>query len=242
MTFTPEDLYRTVEATWPPARAYAQGPVTLREGQGGGSRVSAATVEGAFAEADIDAAEAAMAEMGQPRLFMIRHSDGALDAALAARGYIIKDPVVGYAGRSADVAAAPPPVTTFEAWPPLATQREIWADGGIGPARLAVMARAEGPKVAILGRLDDAPAGTAFVAAHAGAAMIHAVEVTPRFRRRGLGRHMMQAAARWAAGEGIEVFSLVVTEANAGARALYDSLGLTPVGHYHYRIKPDEAP
>jgi glucose/arabinose dehydrogenase len=44
--------------------------------------------------------------------------------------------------------------------------REIWAEGHISAARLAVMDRALGPKAVILGRTADKPCGAAFVALH----------------------------------------------------------------------------
>ena len=231
---TPEALFPVVAATWPAARVWRAGPVALRDGQGGGSRVSAATVEGDWDEGDIAAAEA---QMARP-LFMVRGGEDRLDAVLAARGYAVMDPVVGYAAPVAALAVErPPPVTTFEVWPPLAAQVEIWAEGGIGPARLAVMDRVAGAKVSILGRLDDSPAGCGFVAIHQGVAMVHALEVRPRFRRRGLGRQMVTAAAFWARGRGAEWVALVVTEANAGARALYDGMGMRGAGRYHYRVR-----
>lgn len=227
-------LHAVVTATWPAARVWQVGPVSLRDGQGGGSRASAATVGGAWDEADIAAAEA---QMARP-LFMVRDGEARLDAVLAARGYEVMDPVVGYVAEVAALAVVrPPPVTTFEVWPPLAAQEEIWAEGGIGPARWAVMARAAGPKVSILGRLDDSPAGAAFVGLDQGVAMVHALEVRPRFRRRGLGAHMLRAAAFWAGAQGAGWLALVVTEANAGARALYEELGMQEMGRYHYRVR-----
>jgi len=193
--------------------------------------------------ADLPAAEAAMRALGQTPLFMVRGGDGALDTLLAARGYAVKDPVVGYTAPVGVVATQrPPPVTTFEVWPPLAAQAEIWAEGGINAARLAVMERAAGPGTTILGRLNDRPAGTAFVACHGRFAMVHAIETRAAHRRQGLGRHMLRAAAFWAQARGAGHVALVVTEANAGARALYASLGMSPVGQYHYRILTEAAP
>ncbi len=151
----PAAIHAAVAATWPAARTWRHGPVTLRDGQGGGSRVSAATVVAGWTEGDIAAAEA---EMGARPLFMLREGEERLDALLAARGYAVMDPVVGYVAPVGVLATErPPPVTTFEVWPVLAAQREIWAAGGIGPARIAVMERAAGPKVSLLGRLDDSP-------------------------------------------------------------------------------------
>ena len=164
----------------------------------------------------------------------------ALSAALAARGYKIKDPVIGYAAPVAPLLAhLPPPVTSFEVWPPLALQAETWAAGGIGPARLAVMERVGLEKTTLFGRLEDAPAGAAFVALSEGVGMIHAIEVAPAFRRKGLGRYLIAAAARWVKNRGGSHLSLIVTRANGPANALYSSLGMTPVGNYHYRIHPE---
>ena len=42
MTPDPAMLHAVAEATWPPAATQTLGPVTLRDGKGGGKRVSAA--------------------------------------------------------------------------------------------------------------------------------------------------------------------------------------------------------
>ncbi len=234
---TPEGLLRLTEATWPPAERRRSGPFTLRHGAGGGKRVSAATAEGPFGPADLDAAEAAMRAMGQVPLFQPRPGEEALDAALEARGYAVIDPVVGYVA-PVGVMADPelPRLAAIPCAAPLAIQEEIWAAGGIGPARLAVMARAAGPKTYLLGRLGDRPVGTAFVAIHEGVAMLHALEVLASARRQGVARAMMVGAANWAAKAGAGALSLLVTRANAGANSLYASLGMEQVEGYHYRI------
>ena len=221
-----------IEATWPPAAVRDLGPWRLRDGAGGGKRVSAATVAGAWTDDDLALAEAAMA---QP-LFQIRPGDAALDAALAARGYRLIDPVVVYEAPVAGF-ASPPRMTTFPHWPPLAMATDLWAEGGIGAARLGVMHRALGPKVAILARGSDRVAGVAYVAVHGTTAMLHALEVTPALRRQGAAQHILRAAAIWAQEAGAETLSLVVTEANTAARNLYASLNMQVVGQYHYREK-----
>jgi len=229
----PQILAQVMEATWPPAQATRLGPWTIRDGAGGGKRVSAATAEADWTDADIALAETAMAARGAPALFLIRAGEAALDAALAARGYRVVDPVVAYAC-AADL-AAPPRMTTFAHWPPLAIARDLWAEGGNGPARLAVMDRVAAPKVAILARQADRPAGVAFVALSGNVAMLHALEITPARRRQGSAHHILQAASQWALDHGADTLSLVVTVANAPARALYASLGMQAVGQYHYR-------
>lgn len=230
-------LLDVVEATWPAAALHRAGPWLVREGQGGGKRVSAATAEGPVTAADIGQMEAAQAALGQTPLVMIREGEMALDALLAAQGYRIIDPVVVYVAPVAALTGDLPALAAFTIWPPLAIQREIWAEGHIGPGRLAVMDRVAGPKTTLFARVSDKPAGAGFVAIHGDTAMVHAVEVTPALRRQGAGLYMLRAAANWAQAEGATTISLVVTEANAGARALYASLGMVVVEHYHYRMK-----
>ena len=241
-SLTDPKYYAVVEATWPTAAKRQLGPITLREGQGGGSRVSAASVEGSATEAEIETAEQAMRAMGQDCLFMIRDGQDDLDAQLDARGYRVKDPVnlwVCPIEQLMDVEI--PRVTTFALWSPLEIQREIWIAGGIGMARQAIMERVSGPKAALLGRYDDKPAGAGFVAVHDGVAMVHALEILPHQRRRGMGVWMMRQAAFWAVENGATEMAVLCTKENAGANGLYASLGMTNGGQYHYRQLPSGA-
>ncbi|MCT4683318.1 MAG: GNAT family N-acetyltransferase [Roseicyclus sp.] len=233
------DLAPVIAATWPPAAARAVGPFTIPEGAGGGQRVSAARLTDPRAsdatEAEIDAALAALAQTGQPPLVMVLDHQTALDDRLAARGLALRDTTHALMTDSATLAAVPPPVSCFAVWPPLAIQTEIWAAGGIGPARLAVMARATGPRMSFFGRIDDRPAGTAFAAILENTAMLHALEILPQHRRKGLARIMMRAAGDWAMSQGADRFATLVTGENRPAQGLYASLGFVPVGRYHYR-------
>lgn len=233
----PAVVLAAVGATWPPASVRVLGPFVIREGQGGGSRVSAATVTRPMTADELPLAEAAMRALGQTPLFMVRDGDAALDRLLAAQGYAVKDKVIGYAASVALLTEhPPPPVTTFEVWPPLAVQREIWAEADIGPERLAIMHRVLGPRTSLLGRLNDSPAGTAFVACDGSLAMLHGLAVGVQHRRQGLGTHLLRAAAIWAKAQRATYLSLVVTDANTAARAAYESAGMVAVGRYHYRI------
>ncbi|MBN8630869.1 MAG: GNAT family N-acetyltransferase [Rhodobacterales bacterium] len=230
---TPALLADVMEATWPPLRRWSLGPFTLRDGGGGGKRVSAASSEGSFTPAELDAAVAAMPEP----LMLIRAGDDALDASLADRGWRVVDPVIAYAAPVSALTADLPGLTAFPHWPPLEIARALWAEGGIGPGRIAVMDRAAGPKAALLGRVGDRPAGVAFVACHGTEAMVHALEVQDARRRQGLGRNLLHAAANWAEQQGASRLSLVVTRQNTAACALYARLGMEVVGQYHYRMK-----
>lgn len=245
MTTSPLPWYDVMEGTWPAANCRQHGIWTLREGSGGGSRVSATTLANpatGFSSADIEMAEREMRGVGQPRLFMIRKDETELDQALARRGYVIKDPVTIYACPAAELTDQPiPRVTVFSIWEPLAIMREIWAAGGIGEARLAIMDRAAGPKTSFLCRYRDKPAGAGFAAAHESVAMVHAIEIIPDQRRNGMGHWIMRAAAFWAVAQGAETLSVMCTAQNTAANALYASLGMRPVGEYHYRHLPDGA-
>ena len=237
MTPNASRLYEVCDQTWPAARRWQQDGWTLRDGQGGGKRVSAATM--AAPGADVTLAETAMRAMGQTPLFMIRDGEEAVDQALEARGYRVVDPVTMYVlpiDRLTDVPI--PRVTAFEIWEPLAIMVEIWAAGGIGPARLAVMDRAR-TKTGILSRWNEKPAGVAFAAIHDGVCMVHAVEVLPHQRRAGVGSWMMRRAAFWGQAQGAAHISVLCTHANTGANRLYRALGFAPVGDYHYRQSPD---
>ena len=229
---TPDTLAAVMEATWPAARLWRQGPFLMRDGAGGGKRVSAASLAGPWDDGDL----AALEGMPEP-LVLIREADTALDAALEARGWQIIDPVVAYAAPVATLQADLPPLSAFPHWPPLHIARAVWEDGGIGAARLAVMDRVAEPKAAILARLGDRPAGVAFAAVQQGTAMLHALEVRPAMRRQGVGETLLRAAANWAAAERATQLALVVTARNTAARALYTRIGMQAVGQYHYRMK-----
>ena len=236
-----EALYRTLESSWPAAASYTCKGWIIRDGRGGGKRVSAATVAipDGLRLPDIGAAEEEMGRLGQPPLFMVRQGEAGLDDALHDRGYEIVDPVTFYSGNPGELAIGEPdgPDAVFGDLP-LAIQTRIWAEGGIGPSRLAVMKRVLGARAWILGRMDDRPAGTVFVAIHEGIAMVHALYVRPRFREKGLGRQLMAAAAGWSCRRSARFLTLAVTSANMTAGKLYRSLGMVPGGNYHYRMRP----
>ncbi|MFT4793454.1 MAG: GNAT superfamily N-acetyltransferase [Paracoccaceae bacterium] len=235
-------LADALEATWPAASCddLSAPGWRLRRGEGGGKRVSAASALTLGDVPDIEAAEAAMTAIGQDRLFMLRPGEDALDHALSARGYHLIDPVVIYVGDPAVLVdlKAPKGVHWVEARAPLALLNTIWDHGGIGPGRRAVMARCKGPSAMLMARTDAATAGVAFVGVDGDVAMIHAVEVRPQLRREGAGRALLAGAAQIALDNGATTLALAVTEANEGARALYEGARMTEATRYHYRLKP----
>jgi ribosomal protein S18 acetylase RimI-like enzyme len=218
-------LYDVIDATWPAAFKTNVGPWVIRTGLSGGSRVSATTTRQPAKADDLRLAETKMR---------------ALDVMLANAGYEIKDPVNLFAASITDIATTrPPPVTSFQVWPPLHCQREIWEAGGVDAARIAIMDRATCPKSTFLGRAKERPAGTVYAGISHGITMLHALEITEQDKRQGLGRHLTRAVAFWGQSQGASHLALLATKANVEANALYTSLGMQVVGQYHYRIKPD---
>ena len=234
-------LFAAMDATWPPARMFQSGPWTLREGKGGGQRGSATTAKLPVTVTDIAAAETEMHALGQRSLFMIRPQDSDLDQWLETRGYEIVDPVNMYLVRAERVAEDLPMTLAIPTWPALAIQLELWRDAGIGPGRIAVMERVPEPKISILGRHSDTPGGTAFVAADGDIAMLHALEVNPSQRRKGVAETIMKGAANWALEVGAPWLARAVTRANDPANKLYEKLGMTVATNYHYRRAPEET-
>lgn len=227
----PATCLRALEATWPAKAQWEQGGWLLRDGAGGGKRVGAATpLQG---NADPAALEAAMAVP----LVRLGPEDAALAGSLLARGYHVVDPSLIYAAPIAELAEKPAAVTLFDIWPPLAIMREVWSDAGIGPARLAVMDRACAPRTAFVARIQDRVAGVAFCAIHDGIAMLHAVDVAPQFRRKGVAGNILRGAAHWAQAQGAAWLGLAVTEANTPARSLYEGAGMQVVTRYAYYQK-----
>ena len=232
-----ETLYNVCEATWPPAKTWRTNGFVFRDGAGGGKRVSATTVDHVPNDTEIADAEARMRELEQPALFMIREGEEALDAKLNDADYNVIDPVQLYvAPVELLTSQAIPPVTAFSIWEPLAIMTEIWAEGGIGPARLKVMERAN-QKTAVFCRWNDKPAGVAFAGILGDVCMVHAVEVLPHQRRKGVAQWIMRQAAFWAQSNGAAWVSVLCVRDNLAANTLYKGLGFQPSGAYHYRIK-----
>lgn len=236
-------LMAAIDVTWPAAEMVSQGGWVLRRGAGGGKRVSAASGAGGLAgdpAGGLAEAEAAMRAWGQAPLFRLIPEDAALDAALQAAGYRVVDPVVLYVGAAAGLVGEQSHLAAaYRCQPRPAAMEEIWAEGGIGPARLAIMDRCAAPKLHLMSRADERPAGCAFWAVDGDVAMIHAIEVRPDLRRRGGAVLLMELAARLAVEHGAAWLALAVTEANAGACTLYERLGMQVAGRYHYRLGPE---
>ncbi|MCY4335350.1 MAG: GNAT family N-acetyltransferase [Litoreibacter sp.] len=232
-------LMDVLAATWPVAETRERAPWRFQKSPGGGKRVNACVLLGDVGPDDVGRAEAELRAADQQYLFQVEEGSD-LDTILAENGYSVVDETLLYQAPVAALAAAELPlVTAFPIWPPLQIMRDIWSAGGIGADRIAVMERARCDKSTIMGRVDGRAAGAVFVGLHSGCAMVHALEILADHRRKGLARNLMIAAARWGAARGATQIALLVTRQNAGANALYQSLGMVEEPGYHYRIKAE---
>lgn len=244
--WTPPTGARMIDAldrTWSALERRALGPWTLRRGGGGGNRASSAQPRGTIPD-DLDAALAAVVAQatawGQPPLIQLGPEDAALETALEERGWAVADSNIVMAAPAAAIAAqASGARMAVRVSGPLAALEELWAEGGIGPARRAVMAAVATPKVSLLVRAGDRPAAAAFVAADGEVAVLSALLVLPAFRRQGVARDAAAAAADWALDAGAATLALAVGRGNAAAIALYRAMGFVEVCGYRYRHAPD---
>lgn len=234
------DLRAANLASSPPAEEARVGPWRLRRGRGGGRRASCATLEGSVEEgaAALAAALARIHGWGERPVFMVSGGEDDLDALLADHRLEEEGRTLLYAGAAAALAVSATDVMVIDCAGPIVVMRELWAEAGAGPERLAAMARVEEPQRYLLGRMSERPAGVAFVSVHGEWAILNALHVAPRFRRKGLGRRLAQGAAAWATAQGAARLALGVEEGNAVARALYERLGMAEAGRYHYRVGP----
>jgi GNAT superfamily N-acetyltransferase len=235
-------MLAALDRTWSALERKPLGPWTLRRGGGGGKRASSVQPRGALPD-DLDAALAAAvaqsAAWDQPACVQLGPEDATLDAALEARGWPIADSNVILAAPAAAVAErGTGGLMAVRVAAPLAALDDLWDAGAIGPARRAVMEAVAAPKVRLMLRDRDRPAGAAFVACDAEIAVVSALFVDPAFRRRGVARAAMAAAGDWAVEHGAATLALAVACDNAPARALYDALGFVEVCGYRYRRAP----
>lgn len=233
-------LIAALEATWPAAEVHQRPPWAIRNGAGGGKRVSAASLHGSADSTDIDRAEKEMRALGQAPIFRITAADPtSYERHLSRRKYDIRDRTIFYCSPvRALLSPDQAPLDAVASPVCLGIHAHLWAQCGIGAPRLAVMDRAPAPRAWLLGRKEDRAAGVAFAAVDGDVLMVHAIEVLGRFRRRGVGRALLHRAAKWGIAHGARHAALAVVEANAPARALYDRLGMMTRGGYHYRMKP----
>jgi GNAT superfamily N-acetyltransferase len=226
-------LFDAVDATWAPLAFHNHEGWLIREGAGGGQRVSAATLLAGTKNAKVSSAANKMLSIGQNPLFMIKESDLDLDAELEAMDYAVVDPVAILTAPTDSLLQRQPMLAHHidSLIAPDNAATKIWANGGIDQNRLNVMQRVKCPKTI----LSAGDMGVAFAAAHADIAMVHAVEVANNHRRKGIANALMFEAFRWAKDQNCNWVSVLTVRKNLAANKLYEALGMTEAAAYHYR-------
>jgi GNAT superfamily N-acetyltransferase len=106
-----------------------------------------------------------------------------------------------------------------------------------GRERLDVLSRIAVPLVRVTVLVDGTGVACGMGAAAAALVGINLMRTHEGHRRRGFGRQVLGAIADWAVGRGIGTLFLSVEEANAPARALYESTGFERAYDYSYYVR-----
>jgi GNAT superfamily N-acetyltransferase len=235
-------------AGWPAAEVEALAGWQLRAMSGVSRRANSvwtARAQGLLPlETRIAQAESFYRERGLPPSFQISaHSEPAgLDAALAARGYLIDSPVSVQVAR-AQVAASVPPALDVRAevapqmsdlWFELSARRGRFASvqdvyrgllTRLGPRALFAMAFVGGSPAAVgLGVRGERWLG------------ISSMFTLPEQRGRGAARAILRALAAHAEARDDPSLYLQVEQSNLAALALYAQMGFVHHHGYHYRL------
>lgn len=223
-----KEFYDVIYLTWPSVSNQLQNGWLIKNGGGGGKRVSA-TIR-VNPNAKIEIAESLMESINQNKLFMIRKGDENLDYELHKLGYKLIDPsiLLGSPIERLD--------KTFDGEfhvAPNEKMKALWINAGINEKRLNVMNRAKVLKSYV--SIDNT--AVAFVAIYSSIAMVHALEVAKVKQRQGFGKKIMQQIAGWAATNGANYLTVITVHNNLPAKSLYQHLRMTKLGNYHYRIK-----
>ena len=228
---------KMLEDTWPPEKIIHLDAWTIRISEGAGKRASAISLEGIWEETSFKRLTNLLKKLGKSEIFMVYQSDSLFEKELNERNYKVFDKSCVFEIAVAElIKTEAPPVTMFSIWPPLQIQKELWITNGISWQRQAVMDRARKPKTSILGRWNDNPIASAFVAKSGNVAFLHALVVDKNFRRQGVAQALMRHAGQWADKNNCARLMVVTTEANSAATSLYTSLEFQLVSKYHYCI------
>jgi GNAT superfamily N-acetyltransferase len=244
-------LERTAFDAWPAAEVVALGGWRLRFNHGVTRRASSVWPGPGASElplgARLEAVERFYAERGAAASYQMTPAADppALDAALAARGYVATDRVsVELADAATAAALAPPPGCEVEcsdampeAWFELSGRRGRFAGDAV-PVYGALLGRLAGRAGFALAHAGGEPAAVGLCVAAPPWAGVFSMLTLPAHRGKGLGAAVLGALARWARARGAARLYLQVEEDNAPARRLYARAGFAPRYPYLYRSRP----
>ncbi len=209
---------------------------------GGGSQransVSALEYRGDNVERTIDAVEKLYRDRTAPVRFQVGFplsQPDDLDQRLAARGYVIHDPVTTLI--KPVVATAMPSNVVLKTTP-----SEGWLSvylSNVTPDRRpfasAILARVPPPCVFAEALLDGHVIATALGVYCRETVIAECVGTAPAARRQGAAAAVMHALEAWSREQGAHTIGLQAVTTNAPAQGLYASLGYKAAGTYHYR-------
>jgi len=235
-------IERAAVRAWPAGETKTVDGWLWRYSGGGSQRansVSALSYEGSDVEATIDAIEALYREHGAPVRFQVGFplsQPEDLDQRLAARGYVIHDPVTTLLK----------PVTAVTA-PDRVVLREAPSEGWLSvylsnvtpdrrPFARAILARVPAPCAFAEAVRDGAVIATALGVFYEDTVIAECVGTALEVRRQGAAAAVMQALEVWGGGLGAHTIGLQAVTTNMPAQGLYASLGYVPAGTYHYRF------
>jgi GNAT superfamily N-acetyltransferase len=252
-----EALERVAAAGWPAPEQAHLGEWLLRAADGWTARGNSALPIGDPGRTLSDAVDAVeawyLAHTLPPKITVSDPVGGRITAELTRRGWKPAAPTLVQTAELSDVVTAvgSDPAVRLDATPPdgwfaaVAGYKGALPDAarhiltGVPVARYAGIYAADGSPIAVGRGVIAGRGGTAGEPATqwSGEAAtqwlgISLVTVDPAHRRRGLGRAIVGALARWAAGAGAARAYLQVEERNAVAVAMYAPLGFTT--HHAY--------
>jgi ribosomal protein S18 acetylase RimI-like enzyme len=234
------ELDRIVARAWPPLEEERIGEWRLRFSRGVTNRANSVLPlgpdDGPPLGERIDRVEAAYRERGLPPKFQLTESAWPTDlrAELSARGYVEQQPTLVMAAPIGDWHSTGTRLAPdwheewFDAWRTVdARAADVGAarailDGIARPTAFAERRDGDGVAAVGMGVLDGDWIG------------IYCMATLPHARRQGHAGEILRALLGWGRAEGATHAHLSVTEANAGAQALYRSFGFEPARAYSY--------
>jgi ribosomal protein S18 acetylase RimI-like enzyme len=253
------ELETIVVDSWPAAETAELGGWLLRASGGpthrGNSVATLAASGPAPLSARIEQAERWYVERGQRPLFQLGPCalPVGLDAALAARGYVVEGGALCAVAPASEVLESSAPRASA------ATELEASVTSSPSAEWLHVNATASrfagafegflgfvtrlGPRcrfVSVRTKTGE-PAAVALGITSGERLGVYAMLTAPTQRRQGAGRAALHALARSALGHGQGELYLLVEGANVAARGLYAGCGFRDVYAYHYRAAPPVA-
>jgi N-acetylglutamate synthase len=251
MTISIEDLEHAAAAGWRACEEDRLGGWLLRAAEGFTGRANSALATGDPGmplAAAIGKVCSWYSERGLPPTIAVPYPPGQpsasnLDRALAALGWTVRAGAATVMTADAEIVAADArtaglPAVQIDDEPDAAwLARYHYRGQRLPPVAIKLLISAPWQAFGSI-RSGDETVAIGRVAHGGDWAGLTAIEVDPRFRRRGLGTVVTRALAAAAARRGASSIYLQATDDNAGARALYRGLGFADHHGYHYRVAP----